>query len=534
MAGASNSAIGTEPKRPCSSNQPSTAPGPLTVPESTNYDRTSSHDDVLQFLDQLVAAGAPFRLTELGQSTQGRSLTLAIVADPPIDAPPAPETRDRAVCFIQGNIHAGEVEGKEALLMLLRDLTLRGEAPEILQNCILLMLPNYNPDGNDAFGPARTHRPRQGGPAVVGRRHNAQNLDLNRDYMKARSSEFPIVAREVFNKWDPDLFMDLHATNGSYHGYTLTYAPPLHPGGAKAPLEYARDVLLPSVRGIMREQHGYETFDYGNFDSQADPKRWATYDYRARMGWLYAGMRGRIGILSEAYAYAPFQNRIDATYWFVRETIAHVARNREAILEMHRQVDRDTLVWGSNPERAPEIAIRAKRARRATDERMLIETTDDPPKGQRRRPRLGLIYAKQLEVYDRFETTQAVKLPAGYLLPPTMTEAAEMLDLHGVRATPLEADWEGPAEVFTTTGVKTENRRFSGGLQSDVEVTRTAKTMRAPRGWLWVPTAQRQGRLAFQLLEPDAADSLFTWQRAGIPVEVGQELPHFRVLAPIR
>ena len=506
--------------------------GPLTVAEASDYEATASHDEVLTFLDQLLATGAPVQIESLGKSTEGRDLAVAILADPPVQSPPSPADRDRLVIFVQANIHAGEVEGKEAVLMLLRDIGLRKQFPEILENCILLVIPNYNPDGNDKFDDTKRNRPSQTSPKLVGKRRNAQNLDLNRDYMKARSTEFPHVARNIFNTWDPDLFMDLHTTNGSYHGYTLTYAPPLHPGGAREPLELTRDRLLPDVRKAMRDEHGYETFDYGNFNSQKKPTRWATYDYRARMGWLYAGVRGRIGILSEAYAYAAYQNRVDATYCFVQEICSWAANHKDEILAMHRKVDSDTMAWGRNPETAPEIAIRAKLVQRAEDEYMLIEESGDPAEGARRGKRTGLIYSKKLEVFDRFEPTETVKYPAGYVIPPAMTEALEMLELHGVRADKIEAAMSVDAEHFVPTSVKTANLRFSGGLQTRVTVERKPAKVEIPAGHYYVPTAQRQGRLAVHLLEPDAADSLVTWDRTGFTATEGTPLPYLRVMSP--
>ncbi len=508
---------------------------PLTVAESSDYTATSSHEQVLGFLDELVALGAPIRIETLGESTDGKPLVAAILADPPVDSPPDPDERDRLVVCIQGNIHAGEVEGKEAALMLLRDIGIGGKYPAILESCILVVIPNYNPDGNDAFDETAKNRPSQSTPHRVGRRHNSQGLDLNRDYMKARSTEFPLVARHVFNTWDPDIFMDLHTTNGSYHGYTLTYGPPLHPGGAKGPLVLTRDHLLPAVKKAMSDEHGYAIFDYGNFDDQSNPTKWATYDYRGRMGWLYAGLRGRIGILSEAYAYAHFRNRVDVTYWFVQEILEWAAAHRDEILTIHRAEDAAVMAWGKDPSKAPEIAIRAELVRRPTDEMMIVEETEPPAEGQRwPRKRTGLVYGKEVEVWDRFEPTLTVRFPAGYYLPPTMTEAREMLALHGIRTVKLTQPWKGEVETFTPTRVETANRRFSGGLQTSLDVTRETATVEVPAGWYWVPTAQRQGRLAVHLLEPDAADSFFVWHRAGVTPEVGKALPYYRSFTPRR
>jgi len=503
---------------------------PVTVAEKSGFTRTSSHAETAEFLDRLRDAGAPLRVETLGRSHEGRPLQLAVLADPLPDSPPAPGDRDRLVVFVQANIHAGEVAGKEAALMLLRDLGLRGESPEILERAILLVLPDYNPDGNDRFGPVERHRPGQRGPEEVGRRHNAQDLDLNRDYMKARSTEFPLVARGVFQRYDPDLFFDLHTTNGSFHGYAVTYAPPLHPGGAEGPRLFTRDRMLPEVRDALSRRHGYESFDYGNFDRQEDPTRWATYDYRGRLGWNYVGLRGRIGILVEAYSYAPFQNRIDATYHFVQESLRFAADHAGEILDLHREADRRVVAWGEgDPGSRPPIALRAELARRPDAVEMLVEATREPEEGRRRRVPQGLLFGKRVEVYDRFEPSDTARFPAGWLLPPELREAIAQLEVHGVAVGTLASPWRGEVETYLPGSVETTDQRFSGGRQTEVRVERRPETRTVPAGWRLVRAGQRHGILAFHLLEPDAADSLVTWHRAGFQPEAGTPLPYLRV-----
>jgi len=174
--------------------------------------------------------------------------------------------------------------------------------------------------------------------------------------MKARSPEFRAVLTRILRPWDPEVFLDLHTTNGSYHAYPLLYAPHLHPGGPPGPLVFARETFLPSVRRAMRTRHGLEVFDYGNFDSQANPTRWATYDYKARMCWNYIGLRGRIGILSEAFAYAPFRNRVEATYHFVEEVLRFTSEHARVIREIRSATDRQIVEWGRTVK--PEIPYR--------------------------------------------------------------------------------------------------------------------------------------------------------------------------------
>jgi len=503
-------------------------PLPLTVAEASGYERTSSHAEVLAFLDRLRALGAPLRLQTIGTTTEGRPLTLAVLADPPVESVPDPATRDRVVVYVQANIHGGEVDGKEAIQSLLRDLALGDKRP-LLENLILLVVPDYNPDGNDRFGPTEEKRRSQPGPAIVGSRHNGQDLDLNRDCMKAESPEFRAVVVEIFDRWDPDVFLDLHTTNGSYHAYPLLDAPHLHPGGPAAPFAYARDVLAPAVRRAMRKRQGLEIFDYGNFDSQANPTRWETYDYKGRMCWNYAGLRGRIGLLSEAYAYATFRGRIEATYHFVEEVLRFLSAHAAEVRTLVRETDARTVAWGNDPGAAPPVALRGRLAPRPAPAMVLMEMTSDPPEGSRRRVRLGLVEGRLLPIYDRFEPDREVPLPAGYLLPPRLETIADHLRLHGIRVDRLDAAWSGEVEAWVPTAVEVREGRWEGGRSFLVDAERRTEMRNVPAGAFVVSTAQPLGILAIHLLEPEAPDSVVAWGLAGLEPSPGEALPYFRV-----
>ena len=158
------------------------------------------------------------------------------------------------------------------------------------------------------------NRPNQVGPQEMGWRTTAQNFNLNRDYVKAQAPETR-ASLDFFREWEPDVLVDLHTTNGSYHGYALTYSPSLNPAGDIGPAftgaAYARDSMLPELRRRVRARRGYETFDYGNFESQDAPEKgWFTYDHRPRFGTNYMGLRGRVAVLSEAYSHDPFERRV--------------------------------------------------------------------------------------------------------------------------------------------------------------------------------------------------------------------------------
>src|SRR5690242_8583843 len=340
---------------------------PRTRPELTRYQETSRYADVRQFLDSLRKLGAPLTFGSIGKTTEGRLIPFVVASRPMVATAVDAKRLGRPIVYVQGNIHAGEVEGKDALLALIRDLTFAPK-PNVLDSIVLIAVPIYNADGNERFAPQAVNRTEQNGPELVGTRANAQNLDLNRDYVKAEAPETR-ASLAMFNAWDPDVFVDLHTTDGSFHGYALTYSPSLSPAAVFGGV-YARDSLLPVLRQRMRTRHGFEVFDYGNFVSDerglvADSslrEGWATYDPRPRFGTNYFGIRGRIAILSEAYSHDSLSRRIASTYAFVSEILSLVAERGSSIRSLSARADSLPLAWGRSPDSLQIVAVRSELA----------------------------------------------------------------------------------------------------------------------------------------------------------------------------
>jgi hypothetical protein len=518
---------------------------PQTRPERTNYTATSTYDDVIAFLDALQAkAGDRIRVGHYGTTNEGRPMPYVIASRPLISTPAEAKRLRRPVIFVQGNIHAGEVEGKEALQALLRDLV-RSSGPGILDSIVLIAAPIYNADGNERWGPQARQRGSQNGPAMVGQRPNAQDLDLNRDYIKAEAPETR-ASLALFNAWDPDVIVDLHTTNGSYHGYALTYSASLHPAGnlptATFGSQFARDTLLPLIRRRVQQRHNFAIFDYGNFRSTGRsggpgagpdtmPTIWETYDHRQRFGTNYYALRGRISILSEAYSHDPFEKRVKATYAFTREVLSAVAERGPTILAMIDRSDR-AAATGT----LPPIPIRA--ALMNTPKRLpityeILERTGDTvqteagvPRGTRR---TGRFKTATMDVYDQFNATRTITPPVAYVLPASADSVIARLRTHGVIVEQLRAPWRGAGETFTVDSIAKAGRPFQGHQEVLLEGKWTAGTIEAPAGAYLVRTNQQLGVLAVLLLEPESDDGLGTWNFFDRWLTKGQPHPVLRV-----
>lgn len=475
-----------------------------TVPERTAYARTSTHAEVLAFLDSLAARGSGLMVGQLGTSTQGRRIPYVIAARPMVATPAEARRSGKPVVYIQANIHAGEVEGKEAVQALLRELTL-GSLRPLLDSVIVLAVPIYNTDGNDAFGSADRNRPGQNGPGVVGLRPNGQGYDLNRDYVKQEAPETR-ASLAFITEWDPDLFMDLHTTNGSYHGYALTWSPGLN-ANVTAANSWVQDRALPEIRQRTRARHDVETFAYGNFRNQEPDSLvlgWVTYESVPRFGSNLMGM-SRLSILSEAYSNDTFERRIAATYAFVVETLRHMISRRDDA----RRVLATTIA-----ARPDSVAIRSTFAppRRDTVVAELTQAAGEGAGPFARRVRTGEMRRVVMPVVDRFMPTRREAIPVAYVLDPQWTDVVERLRRQGIVVERLQQPWTGASQRFVVDSAVLSPRPFEGHRMMRVEGAWSAAVSDSlPSGTFVIRADQRLGMVAAFLLEPASEDGYTTW-----------------------
>jgi zinc carboxypeptidase len=494
-----------------------------TRPERSNFKETSSYADVLSFLDSLQRVAPEIRVGTLAVSPEGRRVPYVLASHPLVSGPADAHRSGKLIVYLQANIHAGEVEGKEAAQMLLRDLTL-GPLRPMLDQIILLVVPIYNTDGNERMAAGEENRPGQNGPAIVGRNPSGQGLNLNRDYVKMEAPETQGAAA-LLSAWDPDLFIDLHTTNGSYHGYVLTYAPGLNPNSNPA-ADFVRDRFLPEVRERMKRRHRQRTFPYGNFRNQ-DPDSlalgWETYDARPRFGTNWIGLRGRLAVLSEGYSNADFRTRIAATYNFVHEVLALAVEQRATI---------KSLIQASDRRRPDSVSVRSVLGP-PTVQDVIAEITEgagDGTGGFARRKRTGVYRTVRMPVFDRFVAARREAIPAAYLIPPRLHEIVQLLRRQGVVVESLTESWRAAVEEFLIDSVSVQPL-FEGHRTVQAEGRWQSESFDTAlvAGWYLLRTDQSLGVLASYLLEPASEDGVLTWNLLDRELQPGARYPILRL-----
>jgi hypothetical protein len=475
-----------------------------TRPERTDYRETSRYDDVIAFLEAVDRASPLIHLTTFGYTFEGRALPLAVVGRVKDASPEAVLASGKTRVYIQGNIHAGEVEGKEATQILLREIA-QGQHQAWLDSLVLLVGPIFNADGNERI--TLTNRGGQHGPiGGMGQRPNAQGFDLNRDHMKLESPETRSLAL-LFRRYDPHVALDLHTTNGSRHAYYLTYAPPLHPNTDAAIDGLLRKDWLPSMTRAVKEKYGWDFYYYGNLGFGNQERAWYTYDHRPRFNTQYVGIRNRLGVLGETYSYATFEDRIKGSYRFVTELLNWAAPHAGDIRKVIAEADARPLV-------GQRLALRAKLKR--SDEKVEIlmgetVTERNPYTGRNMYRRVDVKKPELMYEYGTFETTETERVPKAYYIPAKLEAAIERLEAHGIRVSRLASDEPLQLEQFRIDKNTTEPRAFQNHQERTVEGAYEPIDQTLPAGTAVVSMDQPLARLAFLLLEPRSDDGLLDW-----------------------
>ena len=418
----------------------------------------------------------------------------------------------RIVVYVQANIHAGEVEGKEAVLMYARDI-LKDKKSEVLKNVVLLICPLFNPDGNEKISPQnRTH---QNGPLNgVGVRHNGQLLDLNRDGMKAESPEVSGVLTNVFNRWDPSVFMDCHTTNGSYHVEPVTFTWMVNPNGDNALRSYMREKMMPEMSGTLLNKYKIENCFYGEFVDMMKPEKgWILDASEPRYMSNYFGIRNRLGILNENYVYADYKSRVIGCYYLIHSLLDYSSSHNSEIKNMLHDADNRTVTRGVNPAVTDSFAIEYKV--RAAPEKVKVRTYEadlvTDANGRRSYKKSDRQDDVTIPYLIDYYPTKSVRFPFAYILTVKDPDILSLLKKHGIRLEALSKSYGIEVESFEISELKGAARLNQGHYTNSVKGKYQKETIDFPAGTLIVRTAQPLANVAAYLLEPQSNDGLMVW-----------------------
>jgi dipeptidyl-peptidase-4 len=483
-----------------------------TVAEKSEFKSTSDYSDVIFFIDKLKKSSPYIRVENIAVSTEGRDIPLLIIGNPLPKSPADLESDNRIVLYVQANIHAGEVEGKEATLMYARDL-LNEKNSAILKDVVILICPLFNPDGNEKITPL--NRTYQNGPLNgVGVRYNGQFLDLNRDAMKAESPEVSGVITNVFNRWDPSVFMDCHTTNGSYHVEPVTFTWMVNPNGDNSLISYMRNKMMPEMSKNLLSRYKVENCFYGEFFDMMEPdKGWVLDASEPRYMSNYFGIRNRLGILNENYVYADYKSRVLGCYYLIHSLVDYASVHKSEIRDLLTEVDKKTIARGLHPAVTDSFAIEYKV--RPAPEKVTIRTWEaDLVTGENGRKSYKKSDRQKdvtIPYYIDYYATKSVRLPFAYLINTSDPSISGLLRKHGVKIEKLRENSKVEVLRFEISELKGASRLNQGHYTNTVSGRYLIDTVDFPAGTIMVRTAQPLANLAAYLLEPQSNDGMLVW-----------------------
>lgn len=486
-----------------------------TPAEKTDYRTTPNYDETRAYIERLDAASPLIKLTSFGKTGQGRDLMLVIAAqDADKMTPELARKQGKAVILIQACIHAGESDGKDAGLALLRDIAITKTRQNLLENVVILFEPIYNADGHERRSPY--NRINQNGPEEMGWRGNGRNINLNRDYVKADELETKAWLR-LWNRWEPDFFIDCHVTNGADYQYDLTYQFEHHETVAPA----IKNWLETAIEGravAATEKAGHLLSPYLQFADNRDFSK-GIFEFIAtpRFATAYPVLRNRPAVLIETHMLKPYKTRVIATYDFVAAMLAEINQNPGKLLgTINRAAVQENDKYFSGYNRDVKFPLSLKLTDKSTPfqlkaveskiEKSEVSGADWVKFDGGKSLNLTIPFFNQTEIAD------AVAPPLAYIVPLQWADVIERLELHGLKIERTTKPQTFEVEMYRLTQPKWASASFESRVMlTDFKSAVFAEKRGFPAGSVIVRLNQPNAKAAVHLLEPIAPDSLLRW-----------------------
>ncbi len=479
----------------------------LTYYEKSNFLETPRYDESVEYSKQLASASEFIHYASIGVSPQGRDIPVLIIDKNNNFNPEAVKNSGNAILFIEACIHPGESEGKDAGFMLIRDIIIHEKYPELLENTTVLFIPILNVDGHERFSPYS--RINQNGPKEMGWRTTAQNYNMNRDFVKADSPEMRYWLK-FFNQWMPDMFIDIHTTDGADYEYSLTYA--MHNMGDMS-IEHTnwQNNYLTKVEKKL-EKDDVLIFPYVSFRRWHDPRSGLVRRTASpRFSTGYLASQNRPALLVETHMLKDYKTRVDATYHLLRHTIEIIDKEHKDLQEINQKADIEaaklagkefTLDYYTSQHDSTTVKFKGVDYDIVTSDLTngdWIQFRDKPKE-------------YELVLFEKLMKGETVDLPEAYIIPVEWSDVIDRLQLHGIEFKVLDKDKKMNVSSYKFSNVQFANFPFEGRQMVrnfNYETINIEKEFK--KGSVIVPVNQRSAKLIAHLLEPAGPDSFIRW-----------------------
>jgi hypothetical protein len=502
-----------------------TAPDWRTPAEASDYRTTPDYAETLAYLGRVAAAASgKVRIENFGKTGEGRDLKIVIVSKDGVFDPAAIHASGRVILLVQNAIHAGEMDGKDSCLALVRDMVITKTQAALLDHAVFVFIPVYNIDGHERR--SAYNRINQNGPEIVGWRGNGSNLNLNRDYMKADAPETRAFLK-MFHRWLPDFFVDDHVTDGMDYQYDITFSLEATPDVAAATADWIRTVVTPELDRQVNAS-GHLAFPSQIFIlDDTDPAKGLGFDGDAQPRYSYGQMilENRPGLLVEMHMLKDYKTRVAGNYEILRALLEVLNRDPARLIALNHKADEDAAKLGADSSgqnafplivdwggQTTQIAFKGYQFTRSKSEISggdRVAYSHEP-------------WNATIPMQTGAKVTLSVTPPAAYIVPPQWTGVIDVLSAHDVAFRRTTAPWTGKVDRYRCSGMQWTTAPFEGRhpLISGDWGTMAAgfgkcalseETVTFPAGSVVVALNQRLSKVAIHWLEPEAPDSALRW-----------------------
>lgn len=512
-----------------------------TFYERSGGTKTPRYEETIDYCKKLADTSSMVYLSWFGTSPQGRPLPYMVVDKDGFIDPQTIKSAGRIILMIEACIHPGESEGKDAGLMLIRDLIAHrtshiahrtSDITHLLDHISILFIPIFNVDGHERFGPY--NRINQNGPEEMGWRVTATNLNLNRDFLKADAPEMQAWLK-FFNRWKPDFFIDIHTTDGADYQYVITYMMETLGNMDPGLTAWCDTLFLPTWKQML-EEAGYPVFPYVEFRRWHDPKSGLVRDVAPPMlSQGYVALRNRPGLLIETHMLKPYKQRVEATYACLLDAIEILNHEYQTLRRLNQKAD-SLVTTGQFLDLPFTLQYRISRSDSTLVPFRGVEyfpVQSDITNGTWFQYQSDQPVVFEIPLFDKAIPKKTVSWPEAYIIPPQWHEVIMRLRLHGIEMKPLKQD---SSIMVTSYRFKDPSWRFypyeGRHPLTGYEYESFTETITFPEGSVIVTTSQPSARVIAHLLEPDGDGSLLYWGFFD-PIFEQKEYFEFYVMEPM-
>ena len=471
--------------------------------EQSGLNQTPRYDEMVAWLQKLLDAAPELKRVSIGTTLEGRDIVMILASSDRQFLPKDFVASKKATVLIQACIHPGEPDGKDAGLMLLRDMTVKGSKHHLLAKANVLFVPIYNADGHERS--SKFGRINQRGPLETGWRTNARNLNLNRDYAKLDAPETRSMVRTI-NQWRPDLYLDLHVTDGADYQYDITWAFASSAQHSPAIARWFENTLEPNLAHDL-EAMGHRTARYINLIDNLDPTKGLAGDaLLPRFSTGYSDIRHLPALLVETHSLKPYAQRVTGTYVLLESALKvageDTAALRRAIADDSAERKSEFVTkWRTSDQPPPRMHFLGVGYNR----------TESAISGGPKLEWLGTPITMEIPGQPAVAPRETVLRPAAYWIPRPWNDVVDRLRAHGISVETIQETKELTVEMYRIREPKISKEPFEGRVQVFGTPVVERRVEKFPAGSVRVPVSAPFGDLVCALLEPASEDSFFSW-----------------------